>query len=585
MKHPEVEFLFNDTVFDHRWGFLDTKFVLHNDRTVSVTGNRYLISGYKMPYLIPFVEEVTETSFNNEKREEIEIKLPPSKLPSKSITALKRKFNNHFTLHDRSRLMHSHGQTTADEVMQVLYGGKLKRYADGVLYCFQQTEMRDIMRLAKKYDFCLVPYGGGTSVSCSLSLPLKEKRPIVVVNTLKLSRIINLDVVNMRVTVEAGTTGEKLEQYLQQYGFTLGHEPDSMELSTVGGWIATNASGMKKNRYGNIEDIVEDFTLVTPAGEIKLSDLQVHPRVSMGMNIQKMLFGNEGNLGIITQATLKIFKLPEVKKYESIVFKDFETGVSFLEDLRSVKNLPASIRLVDNLQFKFGKALRGAETFSKRVKHRIEKIILNSKGFAEDQLVAATLVFEGSKEEVAAQKKSIARIMKKHKGMFGGSKNGERGYMLTYAIAYIRDFMSDHYIIGETYETTVPWNKIHEVCSSVAKVSTDLHNQFKFKGKSYVSARITQVYQTGVCIYFTHGLCYKGVSDPEAKFAKMEKEIRKTILEHGGSISHHHGIGKLRAGFASDLFSPLVYKVLYSLKKEIDPDNIMGIQNNVFLKK
>lgn len=576
-------FPLSDAQHEHRWGFGDTKFILNpQNNVVSVTGHRYAISGYNMPYFIPFIEKKVTVPLCKEKRSEKFAPLPKSKLSQEHSAVLRNNFANAFSLDEKDRCVHSHGQTTADEIMKVLYGEELDRYADGVVYCKKKADVSKIIKLALQHKWVLVPYGGGTSVSCALQLPKKEKRPIVVVNVTGLSRIFNIDEENMRVTVGSGITGLKLEEALNHRGLTLGHEPDSLEFSTVGGWIATNASGMKKNCYGNIEDIVENFTLVTPSGEIRSTDM--HPRISSGMQMQKLLFGNEGNLGIITDAALKIFKKPEVKKYESLLFHSFEVGVNFLKDMRDVKNLPASIRLVDNLQFQFAQSLRRKIRGLQKLKYVFQKAVLKYKKFDIQKLVTATIVLEGTREEVAVQKKIIARKLRKYGGMFGGEANGKRGYELTYAIAYIRDFMSDHYFLGETYETTVPWNRIHEVCDTVQRVAEEQHAKSKFVGRPLVSARITQLYQTGVCIYFTHGLNYIGIKNPEAKFAKMERNIREAIIAHGGSISHHHGVGKIRSLFAKKLFNSSTRLALQSIKNALDPENVMGIQNNIFLK-
>ncbi len=143
---------------------------------------------------------------------------------------------------------------------------------------------------------------------------------------------------------------------LNKEGFTVGHEPDSYEFSTVGGWISTNAAGMKKHRYGNIEDIVQNITMITPTGTVN----QIKPltRASIGIKAQNILFGSEGNLGLITKATLKIHKLPEKAAYESILFHDWEIGVSFMHDLFHSNMVPASSRLADNLQIRFGSSLK-----------------------------------------------------------------------------------------------------------------------------------------------------------------------------------------------------------------------------------
>jgi len=154
--------------------------------------------------------------------------------------------------------------------------------------------------------------------------------------------------------------------------------------------------------------------------------------------------------------------------------------------------------------------------------------------------------------------------------------------MLTYAIAYIRDFLTDYHIIGETYETTVPWDKVHEVIGAVEERATAMHRAFGLPGKSYVSPRVTQCYHTGVCIYFTHGFSARGVANPDQAFAAIEHAMRETIMAHGGSISHHHGVGKLRCDFMDQIMSPAAVDLLREIKTAADPTNVFGIGNNVF---
>ncbi len=573
----------DEAIWGHRWGYRDTYFVVNPDGSVRVTGDRYAVSGYDMPGFIPFLEDTLAIKFdlNDTKPERADKPVPPPVVNAAFVAALAAELPaGHSSDDPRERLLHSHGQTTVDEVYQVLYT-HLDRVADLVVWPETHEEAAALVRLAAEYDVCLVPYGGGTSVSAALKLPADETRMIVSVDMRRMDAIEWIDRENMRACVQAGITGKHLEERLAAQGLTCGHEPDSVELSTLGGWIATNASGMKKNRYGNIEDIVENVTMVTPEGVVEhLSNM---PRVSMGVEPVRLAFGSEGNLGLITRAVLKIHALPEVKEYGSYVFRDFETGTAFLYDLMRTGALPASIRLVDNVQFRFGQALKARPTGQEKLMSRIQQTVLESvKGFDLRQMSAATVVMEGSAAEVAYQKAEIKRIAARHGGVSGGSHNGQRGYMLTYAIAYIRDFLTDYHIIGETYETTVPWDRIHDVISAVEKRATEMHREFGLPGKSYVSPRITQLYHTGVCIYFTHGFSTRGVENPDRAFAAIEHAMRETIMANGGSISHHHGVGKLRRDFVPQTLTPAAVDLLREVKAAADPGNVFGIGNNVF---
>ena len=573
----------DETIWGHRWGYADTRFVANPDRSVKVTGRRYAVSGYDMPDFLPFVEDMlgVRIDLDDVKPERADKPVPaPHRNAAFSAALAAVLAPAQISSDARERLLHSHGQTTADEVYQVLYT-HLDRVVDMVVYPQSQADVEQLIALAAAHDVCLVPYGGGTSVSCALKLPAAETRTIVSVDMRRMDAIEWIDGENMRACVQAGITGSHLEERLAAEGFTCGHEPDSVELSTLGGWIATNASGMKKNRYGNIEDIVESVTLVTPRGVIE--ELMPMPRVSMGIEPRHVAFGSEGNLGIITRAVIKIHRLPDEKRYSSYVFRDFRAGTAFLYDLNQAGVLPASIRLVDNVQFRFGQALKARPTTGEKLMGSIQKGYLFSlKGFDPHEIVAATIVMEGTAEEVEYQASVIKRIAARHGGISGGAHNGQRGYMLTYAIAYIRDFLTDYHIIGETYETTVPWSRIHEVCAAVAERAEAMHRAFGLPGKPYVSPRITQLYQTGVCIYFTHGFSTKGAAAPDRVFAQIEHAMRETIMAHGGSISHHHGIGKLRRDFMPQTLTPAAVELIRDVKEGIDPDNVFGIANNVF---
>jgi alkyldihydroxyacetonephosphate synthase len=567
----------------HKWGFADTEFIVHGDRSVELKGSRYLLSGYRMYDFIPYIEDVLGIELDlTDRIDEIENK--PVASPNRNegfCKAVEEHFrSDQYSFDDSVRLLHSHGQTTTDEVYRVLYT-HLERFADMVFYPESEDDAQKMVTLAADFDVCLVPYGGGTSVSCALKLPPGETRMIVSVDMVRMDQIEWIDKENLRVCAQAGIRGMALEEQLTKEGFITGHEPDSIELSTVGGWIATNASGMKKNRYGNIEHVVENITMITPEGVVEL--VESLPRASIGMQPQNLLFGSEGNLGLITKAVLKIHPVPPARKYGSLVFPNMGLGIEFLQNLSRTSYVPASIRLVDNIQFRFGLALKGQSTGLKTLLDKVKKAyLLKVKGFDPNEMVAATIVMEGTRDEVRYQESGLYRVARQFRGIPAGADAGRRGYMLTYAIAYIRDFVSQFHIIGETFETSVPWSKIRQVCAAVENRAAEKHKAFGLPGKFYVSYRITQIYHTGVCIYFMYGIYTKGIAEPDRVFSKIEHSLREAILENGGSISHHHGVGKLRKDFMGNTLSEGSIALLRKIKRSADPKNVFGIRNNVF---
>jgi alkyldihydroxyacetonephosphate synthase len=378
--------------------------------------------------------------------------------------------------------------------------------------------------------------------------------------------------------IQAGAIGRNIAAQLRTYGYTMGHEPDSVEFSTLGGWIATNASGMKKNKYGNIEDLVLDVTVATADG--KLDRAICVPRESIGSDLRRLLFGSEGTLGIITSAVVKIFPLPEVQAYGSVLFPTFEDGFAFVRELARESALPASVRLIDNAQFKFGMALKAATQGLGALKSRAEKFFVTKlKGFDPDKMVVCTLVFEGTAREVADQERTVYRLASRHGGMKAGAENGRRGYQLTFSIAYIRDFLMNYYIVAESFETSAAWS---DVLPLIANVTRRLEAEYKARNlphKVFVTARVTQMYQTGAAIYFYFGFYFKGVPHPSRVYHELENIAREEILRSGGSLSHHHGVGKIRQEFLPAVMSPAALEWKRGLKRSLDPANIFGAGN------
>ena len=570
--------------YPHRWGYTDTRFDFDGPKSVRVTGNRYPLSGYSMPNFIPFLEEVLDISIDpDEASAEIsEKEIPAPSVNEQFVSELTSALGqDNVSMDGKDRLIHSHGQLSVDEVYRVLYGDPFERVVDAVAYPDREEDVRLIIELAKAYDVCIVPYGGGTNVSGALACPDEETRMIVSVDMRRMKRIVWLDEENHLACVEAGISGKQLEIELQNRGYTSGHDPDSIELATLGGWIATNASGMKKNRYGNIEEIVMEATLITPTGDIETKG--VTPRNSTGIQPRTFLFGSEGNFGIITKAVLKIHPVPEVRKYGLLIFPSFERGVEFLRALRGSGTIPASIRLGNNVEFRFGFAMKKPPTSRGSLLQKIQRFFIHKvKGFDGQKMVACTILMEGNPEEVKHQARTIFGLAAKYDGINGGESNGRRAYAAIFAIAYLRDFVNRLHILGETFETSVPWNKIHKVTQAVEKELNAQAEKYDVPGKPYLAFRIPQTYHTGVCIYFTMGFYTKGLADPSGVYHAIEQRLRQVILDNGGSLSHHHGVGKIRRKFLPQIQSQNSMEVMRKAKVAMDPGNIFGTRNGVF---
>lgn len=561
------------------WGFRDCKFVLDPVKElVSFEGERYNLRG-PLPYFNTWLETIEGVNLhaNREAQPDIQAdKIPKPIINDGFLEDIKRSGIS-LTLDPHDRLFRAHGHTLHD--LFTLREGIFERIPDIVIWPDCHDEVVRIVNMCVKHNVCIIPYGGGTNVTRAVECPANESRMIVSLDTSQMNRILWVDEKNLTANIEAGIFGVDLEEKLSKYGLCSGHEPDSCEFSSLGGWVATRASGMKKNVYGNIEDIVVHIRMVTPQGVIE-KNCQV-PRMSTGPDLHHIILGSEGTLGVVTEVTLRVRPLPPCRKYGSVVFPNFEQGVHFVREVARQRCAPASIRLMDNVQFRFGMSLKPpSESIWTSLVDSLKKVYVTKlKGFNPETMVVTTLLFEGTKEEVAAQEKRVYSVATRFGGLASGEDNGQRGYMMTFAIAYIRDFAMDHYIIAESFETTVPWDRVLDVCRNVKERIT---KECAANGVPYapiIMSRVTQTYDAGACIYFYFAYMYKGIPNPVEVYEKIETAARDEIISNGGSLSHHHGIGKHRKHFMKGTVSDVGMMALRAVKDRLDPDNIFGNQN------
>uniref|UniRef100_A0ACB8G0F0 Uncharacterized protein n=1 Tax=Sphaerodactylus townsendi TaxID=933632 RepID=A0ACB8G0F0_9SAUR len=422
------------------WGYSDSKFLFNKKGQAEFTGKRYRLGGTALPLLKEWIEKnlggslehksipkhvpkcelssvLRELPSNHEEKQGVNIlaslnisDVPPAVTNEEFLQDLKVT-NIPYSQDAEDRIFRAHGHCLHE--LFLLREGMFKRVPDIVVWPECHDDVVKIVELACKHNVCIIPFGGGTSVSSALECPADEKRTIVSLDTSQMNRIHWIDEKNLTARVEAGIVGQDLEKRLAESGYCTGHEPDSMEFSTLGGWVATRASGMKKNVYGNIEDLVVHIKMVTPRGVIEKSCQG--PRMSTGPDIHHFMLGSEGTLGVVTEVTIKIRPVPEYQKYGSVVFPNFERGVACLREVAKQRCAPASIRLMDNEQFQFGHALKPqvASIFTSLLDGLKKFYITKFKGFDPNILCVATLLFEGSREKVLQHEKQVYDIAAK----------------------------------------------------------------------------------------------------------------------------------------------------------------------------
>ncbi|KAL7865596.1 hypothetical protein SRHO_G00108430 [Serrasalmus rhombeus] len=561
------------------WGYSDSRFLFNKKGQAEFTGKRYRLSGLILPSLKDWFEGTFGANLQHKSPATPALNVsavPPPNLNELFVEELKAA-GVALSQEPEDRVFRSHGHCLHE--IFALREGRISRVPDLVVWPSCHNDVVKIVELACKHNVCLIPYGGGTSVSSALECPPEETRSIVSLDTSQMNRILWIDEKNLTAHVEAGIIGQDLERQLNESGYCTGHEPDSMEFSSLGGWVATRASGMKKNIYGNIEDLVVHIKMVTPRGVIEKSCQG--PRMSTGPDIHHFIMGSEGTLGVVTEVTMKIRPVPEYQKYGSIVFPNFQQGVACLREVAKQRCAPASIRLMDNEQFQFGHALKPqvSSIFTSFLDGLKKFYITKFKGFDPHHLCVATLLFEGDREKVLQHEKQVYDIAAKFGGLAAGEDNGQRGYMLTFVIAYLRDLGMDYYVIGESFETSVPWDRVLDLCRNVKE---RIVRECKERGVQFPplsTCRVTQTYDAGACVYFYFAFNYRGLSDPIHVYEKVEHAAREEILANGGSLSHHHGVGKLRKEWMKEAVSTVGLGMLKSVKEYVDPSNIFGNRN------
>ncbi|KAF4519566.1 hypothetical protein B566_EDAN004770 [Ephemera danica] len=544
------------------WGYKDS-ILIAQDGQLNISGGRYelpetCISEDVREFLIKTLKLDVYAGLGPVQSQSLPNKYAEPVINNDYLKEVK-KLGISFSLEGEDRLFRGHGHTLHD--LMTLREGSFDRIPDLVAWPSCHDDVVQLVQLASKLNVVLVPFGGGTNVTRALECSVDEKRMIVSLDTSQM----------------AGIIGQDLERELKKIGLTTGHEPDSLEFSTLGGWVATRASGMKKNQYGNIEDLVVHVKFVTPSGVLEKANLA--PRVSCGPDLHHLALGSEGTLGVITEVTFKVRPIPEVREFDSFVFPTFQHGVDFMREVALKRYQPASLRLIDNEQFKMGQIYKEKLTWFGSIIDSIKMMYVTKyKGIDLDSMCVAIAVFEGDQEDVNISKIKITRIAAQFEGFSAGSRNGERGYALTFTIAYVRDYSLTHSILAESFETSVPWDRTALLCRNVKHIISIKCKEFGIQ-HFLASCRVTQVYDTGSCVYFYLAFNSEGLENAVDTYEAIETAARDEILRCGGSLSHHHGVGKLRSNWYPSQVSPVGVAVYRAVKQALDPNNVFACGN------
>eukprot|EP00547_Thalassionema_nitzschioides_P011168 CAMPEP_0194262984 /NCGR_PEP_ID=MMETSP0158-20130606/46816_1 /TAXON_ID=33649 /ORGANISM="Thalassionema nitzschioides, Strain L26-B" /LENGTH=2209 /DNA_ID=CAMNT_0039003149 /DNA_START=70 /DNA_END=6701 /DNA_ORIENTATION=- len=496
------------------WGFHDSRFQVRPDKdgqpTVVMSGNRYSISGKSLRYLIPFIEAETKIKvdvLSKAPRDVVGLEIAECAIPKEKLD-LVSKIVSKLSISPATRMRHGTGYSQED-AFDFRHGGRV-RVPDVVVWPKTESEVMGLIDFSKNSSCNLIPHGGGTNVSQATRCPSmkKDPRPIISVDMTHMDSVLWINEEDGLAHVQAGITGRVLIQEMKRHGYTIGHEPDSLEFSTLGGWIATKASGMKRSKYGNIEDIVVDIRVASSIGNIwkgQENGIAGPPgRESRGIDLLSCFLGSEGCLGIVVSAIIRIWPLPTVIQHEGVLIPDMDAGIHFVRRIARLGPLaPASVRLLDNAHFRLGQALRENSSIADSIrKLALKALTPKYRAFSSNEMVCATIIFEGSADEVREQRRKVSEIAMHCGGLLVGSRVGRSGYDLTFAIAYLRDFALSYDFLGDSFETFAPWSTLHLIIKEAKKakrknidadvypdrfsLDVESHN-FTITGRAYIS--------------------------------------------------------------------------------------------------
>ena len=395
-----------------------------------------------------------------------------------------------------------------------------------------------ILKLANKYKIPVTPFGGGAAVT---GAPMAIKGGIIL-DTKRMNRIFEINKMSLTSKVQPGIIGENLERRLNRYGLTLCHYPMSITTSTIGGFLATRASGILSTKYGNIDDMVLGIKVVLPTGEV--IETKPVPKTSTGPDIMRLFLGSEGLLGIISEITLKLRRIPEEQRFRVFIFDSLEHAVDAIREFMQCDISPAIVRLYDKQDTAI----------------TLGNIDISEKG---NLLI---LRFDGLKEIVDVQDKLITKICEERHGKMLESWIGEHWWNNRLDQYYrLPDILDEGF--ADTIEIAVTWDKLlglyYDVVNSMEEAEV------------LVMAHISHVYPWGAAIYFTFA---GDLEEGEEKYVHLRdawNAAMNAVLKHGGTISHHHGVGIARNPWIKRELGATL-DLIKKLKRTLDPNNILN---------
>ena len=469
-----------------------------------------------------------------------------------------------FLVDPDTRLDHAFGQSTPDWI--ALRSGRVARSADGVAFPTSHAEVVAALDEAKRLGAIVIPYGGGTSVVGHLRVPQGD-RPVVNISLEKLASLQAFDATNLTARFGAGAPGPAIEAALAAHDMTLGHFPQSFELSTAGGWVVTRSSGQQSLRYGRIEQLFHGGRMATPKGELAVGGL---PASSAGPDLREAVLGSEGRLGLLTEVTLRVRPRAAHERFHAIFFPQWEAGLAAVRELAQAGVALSMLRYANPVETETQLALVEGHDGALQWLSRY----LRWRGVGEGACMLLAGV-TGSEREAQNARTALGDIVGAHRGVAVGTAIGKAWAKNRFRGPYLRNSLWDAGIAVETMETCVPWTGATAMVAAIegagrATLATEAE-------RAHVFTHLSHVYRQGCSVYTT--FVYRLAADPDAnleRWRRLKTAASEAVVAGGGTISHQHGVGVDHAPYLAAEKGELGMALLHAVARELDPGGMMN---------
>ncbi len=485
--------------------------------------------------------------------------LPPAQpLPASLIEAVGAE-NVFAGVEDRVR--HATGCGYVD--LARLRSGQLEAAPDAVLLPADADEVERVLALCATEGVAVVPFGGGTSVVGGIE-PLRGQHERLISLDLCRLRGVEVDRRSLTARLGAGLRGPEAEAELAKHGLVLGHYPQSFEYATIGGFAATRSAGQASSGYGRFDALVSSVRLIAPAGDVRTLDT---PHTAAGPALRELVIGSEGVFGVIPEVTVRVRPAPRQRRYEAWMAESFEAGAEIVRALAQGPGLPDVIRVSDEEETEVSLALSGPRGIA-------AGLFSGYLGLRRRRGGCLMIVgLEGSEESVARRRALSVRELRAGGAAYLGQAAGSSWEHGRYQGPYLRDTLMDMGAMVETLETSHTWSGLAGLYAAVREA---IRSTLATGGTpGLVFCHLSHAYADGASLYFTF-ISRARPGEEVEQWRQVKRAACEAIVAAGGTITHHHAVGRDHAPYMEAEVGRTGLDVLRTVKEQLDPVGIMN---------